>query len=156
MSSFWARQNSREKILILIAFALALVVLGGQFVVKPLKNFPAQQKKNYEKAQSDLIFMRQSKAVLSKKQTGTKAKLMQDDLQSVITRTALDNDLKITRRQPNDKGQITLWLENATSVGVYTWVETLTSGYNITLWRTNINRNDDGTVSVQITFGVEN
>ena len=156
MNSFWARQNPREKTLILIALVLALIVIGGQFVVKPLKNFPAQQKKNYEQAQSDLIFMRQSKVVLGKKQTDAKTKLTPDDLQSVITRTALENDLQITRRQPNDKGQITLWLENATSVGVYTWVEALTSHYNIALWRTNINRNDDGTVSVQITFGVEN
>lgn len=152
MINLWKERDSREKILIAIAGLLLAIVLGGQFILKPLLAYPGTQKSVYEKAQSDLEVMQAGQLVLQNQPLKVKMPLSVNDAQSKVTKSAAAAGLKIARRQPNGDSGLSLWFESAESTLFYGWVDELTSSYNITLLRANINRNDDGTIRAQITF----
>ncbi len=152
MMKFWTERDAREKLLIGIALGLAALVLGGQFILKPLLAYPGAQKTAYESSQSDLDIMRKGQAVLKGYKAVSKTLLSPSDAQSKVTKSAAAKGLVISRRQPNGETGLSLWFENAESTLFYNWIDELTSSYNITLLRANINRNDDGTIRAQITF----
>ena len=152
MINLWKERDSREKVLIAIAGLLLAIVLGGQFILKPLLAYPGAQKSAYEKAQSDLEIMQAGQLVLQNQPLKVKMPLSINDAQSKVTKSAAAAGLKIARRQPNGDSGLSLWFESAESTLFYGWMDDLTSSYNITLLRANINRNDDGTIRAQITF----
>lgn len=156
MRIFWENLAAREKALIGIAGALLVFVLGWQLALKPLLAYPDVQKTKMERARSDLEIMRKGQLTLKGQNiTGagsTKTSLSAADVQSKITKSAAAHGLLISRRQPNGDDGVSLWFEHAQSTQFYTWIEELTSTYDIILLRANLNRNENGTVRVQVTF----
>lgn len=155
MIKFWRNRDRREKILIAVATLLFLVIFFWLFIVKPVLAFPEKQQRLLTKAQSDLVFMRQSLPIMMQANAPDKTTLSPDEIHLKITQTAVENGLTISRRQPGADGEITLWLENIDTVKFYGWVENLTRIYNISLIRANVGRNEDGTANVQISFSAD-
>jgi general secretion pathway protein M len=152
MIRFWTDRDPREKILIAIALGLALLVLGIQFVLKPAAAYPGAQKLQFEQAERDLKTMKEGQVVLAGPAPVEKQQLNANQAQVMITQSASQNGLSITRRQPNGDTGLTVWLENADSRVFYGWISELTGEYNVELLSANLGRNDDGTVRAQLTF----
>ena len=152
MRKYWANLSGREKGLVSIAAAILLVLMLGQFIIKPLVKFGPQQQKLYQKAQANLEIMRSGQAVLSGTPVASKSNLQAARLMVEVTKTAAQNGLEISRRQPNGDTGISLWFEKAQSPKFYQWLDELTTQHNVTLLRANINRNNDGTIQVQVTL----
>jgi len=152
MMKFWTDREPREKTLIAIALGLALLVLFIQFVVKPVSAYPEQQKVKFEQAERDLAVMKDGQAALSGPAPVEKQNLNANQAQVMITQSAGQSGLTITRRQPNGESGLTVWFENADSRAFYGWISELTDTYNVDLLSANLGRNDDGTVRAQLTF----
>ena len=155
MIEFWKQRNNREKILIGVAAALLAFLVLWQFLFKPISNYPAAQERAYKQAELDLKIMQKGQRII-KAQANTSAtsttKLSVEQFQSTITKSTKTHGLVITRRQPKGLTELSLWLDSVDSKAFYTWVDALTSGYNITLDKAQIYRNDDNTVRVLVTF----
>lgn len=152
MMSFWQNLAGREKVLVGIAGALFALVVGWFMILQPLMGYPGAQKRAYERAESNLEILRTGQAVLAGHTQTTKTTLSLTEAQFRITKSAADQGLSISRRQPNGEDGLSLWFESVESPRIYAWLESLTRDYNITLVRVNVNRNNDGTVRAQITF----
>ena len=152
MMKYWTIRTPREKLLMTIALSLIGVLFMWQYILKPISSFPKSQKQAFEKAQSDISFMRSSETILKRPKSVSKIQVAPGQLQMIITRTAALKNLPISRRQPNGDDKLTIWLEKVISVDVFSWVRTLTEDYYITLERINITRDNDGTIRVQATF----
>ncbi|PHR61347.1 MAG: hypothetical protein COA43_03075 [Robiginitomaculum sp.] len=153
---FWDNFAKREKMLIVIAGGLSILFFGNQFLMKPLLAYPKTQKLERDAARADLEIMHKGKVVLSEENLNDDGNEVQHlsaaEMQSEITRSALKHGLVIARRQPNGDSGLSIWLETAPSTSVYEWINALTSTYDVELLRVNINKNDNGSVRLQITF----
>lgn len=155
MMSFWRNLVPREKVLVVIAIALFVLIFGWALVLKPVLAYPQDQKTIYQQSQSHLKILRTGRTVLAGEIQVAKTDLPVSEVQSTITKSATAHGLSISRRQPNGETGVSLWFENANGPQFYAWVEELTNTYNIILLRAGINRNEDGTLRAQITFEVE-
>jgi len=156
MIELWKNRTSREKALMAVAGALLGVFVLWQFVYKPLVNWPKVQERALQQAELDLKIMQKGQSVL---RAQSMSAVNQDvtvlalvDFQTTITNIAKDKGLTISRRQPGGDRELTLWLENTKSTAFYAWVDDVTKGYNISLQRAQLNRNDDSSVRAQVTF----
>ena len=152
MIKLWTERQPREKLLIGIAAGLVLLLIAAQFIVKPLSAYPGSQKRLLDQAQRDLTVMKEGKIALSGATPQIKESLESGEAQSMITNSAGQKGLTISRRQPNGDSGLTVWLERADSKLLYSWISGLTGRYSISLLGANLNRNDDGTVRAQLTF----
>jgi general secretion pathway protein M len=154
MIALWTEREPREKVLIGVALGLVFVLLLGQFVIKPMMNYPVAQKRVLEQAERDLNVMRDGKLALMGAKPQVRQALEVNEAQSMITNSAGQNGLAITRRQPNGDTGLTVWLETVDSKLMYQWLDELTGKYEISVLGANLNRNDDGTVRAQLTFKI--
>ena len=152
MIKLWTEREPREKLLIGVALGLAAILCLLQFAVKPLSAYPGEQKLKFEQAERDLDIMKKGQVALAGPAPETKQEINANQAQVMITQTASQSGLTITRRQPNGETGLTVWLENADSRTFYGWVSGLTGSYNVELLSANVGRNDDGTVRAQLTF----
>ena len=150
----WGNYSLREKWLVSLAGILFVGFLTYQFGFRPLWAYPHTQKQKWEQSNSDLAFMRESEKILSQTSQAGVQTIDAKELQPTITRLAVKYGLIITRRQPDGDTGITLWLDNAQSPALFSWIKDITNGHNINLSRINMNRNDDGSVRVQIGFEI--
>lgn len=148
----WTDREPREKVLIGTALGLLALVIGLQFVVKPLMAFPDTQQVKLDQAQRDLVQMQKGRIALSGPAPVDKQMINANQAQTMITTSAQKNGLTIARRQPNGDSGLTVWIENAESKLLYNWLDDITGNYNIDLLGANVNRNDGGTVRAQLTF----
>jgi len=155
MNKYWGMREPQEKLLIMIALGLVCGLFLWQFVLKPVSHFPNSQKQAFEKSLSDLKFMQASEVIFARPQPTPKTDVPPGQLQATITKTAALKNLPIFRRQPNGDDELTVWLEDVISVDIYAWTRALTENYNIVLERVSMTRDDDGTISAQITFSRE-
>ncbi len=152
MSKYWSNLNEREKLLVSVATLLVLLIFSWQFLIKPISSFGPSQQKQYAKSLADLEIMQKGISTLSAVPTTRKSNLPVTKLMTEVTRSAGQNGLMITRRQPNGETGISLWFEQAPSPKFYRWLDELTSAHHVTLMRASINRNNDGTIQAQVTL----
>lgn len=150
--NFWNEREPREKTLISIAAALIILVIGSQFLVKPILAYPKVTKEAFEKSQANLKIMHSGQSVLQNLPLRTK--LNPSEVQSKITKSAFGKGLTITRRQPSGNTGISLWFDSANSIDFYSWLSALTSKYDIYLAKVSIHRNEDGTIRAQLTLDI--
>ena len=158
----WEGRSGREKTLLWAAGIFLSMLLLWVFAYKPLSNYPAAQIRALKQAELDLKIMQKGQANLQSILQDLSAshvakpviKLPIAQFQSIVTGAAKDQNILISRRQPNGEGELTLWLENTESTAFYAWVNELTGGYNIELTRAQMYRNDDGSIRVMVTFNL--
>ncbi|NNC38123.1 MAG: type II secretion system protein M [Acidimicrobiales bacterium] len=149
---FWTEREPREKILIGAALGLVALIIGSQFIVKPLMAYPDTQQVKLEQAERDLAEMKKGQVLLSGPTPVDKQIVNANQAQTMITNSAQQTGLVIARRQPNGETGLTVWIEDAESKLLYNWLDDVTGTYNVELLGANINRNDGGTVRAQLTF----
>ena len=156
MIALWKKSSAREKALVAVAGALLGIFILWQFAYKPLANWPKAQERALQQAELDLKIMQKGQSVLRAQSMSTQDQeitvLAPADFQTTINNIAKDKGLTISRRQPGGDRELTLWLENTKTTAFYAWVDDLTKGYNISLLRAQLNRNDDASVRAQVTF----
>jgi len=156
MRKFWRQRDPREKTLIMIAAGMFVLLIGWLLVLNPILAYPKNQKLAYEQANKNLKIIKAGEtALLGAVDLPVKTALSAQNFQSTITGLAGKHGLKISRRQPKGDGELTVWLEKAQTTSFYAWVDELTKAYNISANRVNINRNDDGSVRVNITYQLD-
>ncbi|MBL4869496.1 MAG: type II secretion system protein M [Robiginitomaculum sp.] len=152
MIKYWTNLSIREKLLVSVAAGIIALFIVWQFAFKPLLAFPSQQKKMYEKAQTDLLIMREGQSVLVNSTPLTNEKTKVRDIFSEVTRSAVENGLVISRRQPNGATGISLWFAKVQSPKLYQWLDELTREHDIVIVRASVNKGEGNTVQAQITF----
>jgi len=156
LRKIWEQREPREKVLIGIMLTLFVLFFGWLLALKPIVEYPKAQKRAYEQASADLKIVKAGEAALQGQIIGVeKTVLSSQNFQSTITGSAGKHGLKISRRQPKGDNELSVWLENAVTPAFYAWAEELTSTYNMTVAQVHINRNDDGSVRVNITYRLE-
>ena len=149
---FWTEREPREKILIGTALGLVALIVGSQFIIKPLMAYPDNQQVKLDQAERDLAEMKKGRIALSGPAPVDKQVINANQAQTMITNSAQQTGLEIARRQPNGETGLTVWIEDAESKLLYNWLDDITGSYNIELLGANINRNDGGTIRAQLTF----
>jgi len=156
MIELWKNRSGRERLLIAVAGTLLGIFILWQFAYKPLANWPKAQERALQQAELDLKIMQKGQLVLQAQSVSIQdldiTVLASVDFQTTITSIAKDKGLTISRRQPGRNRELTVWLENTKTTAFYAWVDDLTKGYNISLLRAQLNRNDDASVRAQATF----
>lgn len=155
MISIWQRFSLREKILVAIAGCGILVFSLFQFVFRPVQHYVANAKMAYETSVSDLKFMQESKLKLKNRGNSPRKTIGSSDLQKTATDRAVAAGLTIARRQPASKDGLIIWIDNAYAPKLFSWITDLTGTYNIALTRLILNKNDDGSVRVQVELKIK-
>ena len=157
LQALWSGLNPRERMLVGIALALTGLLLFWLFVYRPISHYPTSQKRAYERAVLDLKLMKKAQSGLRSGLVNPvrPEQLAPEKFQSVLTRTASENGLSITRRQPKGDREVSLWFEGVNSRTLYVWLQKLTKQYNIRVVRAQISRDDPGGVRAMLTFRLE-
>ena len=153
--NIWRERSGREKALIAVALGLLALLAIWLLLLKPVTEFPAKQTRALAQAELDLKIMQKGRRIIQSQANSSiapVAKLTVDQFQSTITKAAKVHGLLITRRQPKGLEELTLWLDSVDGKSFYAWVDELTGGYNITLSKAQVYRNDDNSVRVLVTF----
>lgn len=153
MKKYWANFSARERSLIIAAALLLLVLLAGQFVVRPLAAFPKSAHTAHSQAQSDLKAMKTAVQSLALRPPAPPRQIIASaEFQSVVTALAAKNGLEISRRQPKGETMLNVWLDDVSAKSLYGWLAQLRTQYRLDVPRAVVTANDNGTVRAQITL----
>ncbi|WP_417317575.1 type II secretion system protein GspM [Emcibacter sp.] len=147
--------SSRERLLVVAAGVLGLLVLGWLLIWRPVADYHADEKRNYVRAAGDFDFVRQTLAHMPaqtlqpEKQAGGK----EVSLQTAAGQAARSMGLVITRLQPGDGDSQTLWLDNADGGLLFQWLARVGQRHGFRVKNISVTKNEgQGTVRAQVTL----
>ncbi|GAK33155.1 hypothetical protein JCM17846_19380 [Iodidimonas nitroreducens] len=149
MKSWWMDLSGRERRLLQGA-ALILLILGGwQFILRPLLDYRAEQMavrqsalttlEEIEGLAADVLALRarqKSMAPLAGKGNATA-----DPVRSIISRTASEKGLSMTRLMPEEDGGVTIWFDQISSPQLFSWIADLQTEHGIRVMRASLSDN---------------
>ncbi|GAB4542013.1 MAG: hypothetical protein Tsb0010_19220 [Parvularculaceae bacterium] len=149
----WLQQRPpRERMLVLLAGGLALLLAGYYLALAPLLAFRADARADYAYAVKTLTEVEQG--VRRARPAPAAAGGAGVDLTRVINATAREHALAIIRMEPDSDGGARVWLDRADARALFAWLDALDAQYGLRATSAAIERNDDeATVSARIIFG---
>lgn len=144
-----SRFQPRERALIFLAVVLGGLFLIWQFLISPALAYSAEAERSLESAARDQAIVRAGLPALAI-QNGASGKSKFD--QNAAVQSARRANVSIKRVQPAPNDALQIWLDTAPAASVYTFINELEGGYNISIQRAQISREDGGTVTAQFTF----
>ena len=145
--SFLDDRTPRERLLILTALGLAVLLIGWMLIVRPLTQAHDTAVLAQSKAVRDYDLVQRGLPYL----TQTRSDRQAFDRNAVIA-TARDINISISRVQPENDGDLKVWFEDSTSDQVYAFLNRLTDTYNAGVELVQMNRRPNGQISAQITL----
>lgn len=141
-------RTPRERAMVFGAAALIAIFVIWQFALKPVLTAKETAARNQSAAIRDYVIVRDGVSAISN--NATRSAGAPFDRTAVLS-TARAINLSLSRLQPDSNGAIRIWLDDSQSTKVFAFLNTLTTDYAAQISRVQISRNDDGTVSAQIT-----
>ena len=130
IKSWWQGLNIREQRLVLIMGTLASVFLLYSLIWQPLNQQLAKTQKTLDNRQALLTWVTENTArYQSVKSTGG-VKKSSGSLSSIINRTANQQQLTITRMQPQGES-LQVWLDSAQFTSLLFWLEHLANNESL-------------------------
>lgn len=144
MLQFWKLREPREKILIMVAGALSVLVLLWFGVAGPLYEGNVNARKDLQQAIADKTLIEQSLAnVTLGKQAPIGAATDFDTFRSDVTRIAQQKGLAISRLQGNADGSLQLVFNDASPSELFLWLEEISTYPGGEPVRANLSVRDD-------------
>ena len=151
MSTWWSEMAPRERLLIMVAGALTLIVVGWQFVLVPSLNARAEAQVRLDTA--DRTLSRIQESYILKRAQGAAAPSNArprpaniDDFKAGVTAAASDMGLAIARLQGNDTNSVRLIFEDVDPRMVFVWLEDVQASYSGQVTRFNMEQAGNGLV----------
>lgn len=131
--SWWQDHDPREQMIIAVGGSIAAVILFFLFVVSPVMDWHAQEKKRLTQAREDVSEVQALAArVQSKKKTG-RGKKSGQTLAVLIDKSIRENELVMRGFQPGSKKDARLRLENAPYPALAQWLYDLEYQHKVTI-----------------------
>lgn len=155
MTEWWRNMAPRERLLIAIAGALTLIVIGWQFVLVP--SLTGKAEASARLADADRTLSRIQESYILKRASGAAAPTDArprpaniDAFKASITASAADMGLAIARLQGNDPNSVRLIFEDADPRLVFVWLEDIQAKYSGEVTRFNMEQAGSGLVRVNV------
>lgn len=141
MIEFWNERAPREKLLIVAAGLLTVILVLWQFMWLPAQDYRERAKRGFMTAAEDLQFIKNSTIALNARNNPATANT---PLQSVVVDVANVYGLTISRIEPNADGGLTLWFEGEEPQTLFAWLRDLDSNHGVRVGKASIRRMQDG------------
>lgn len=126
MTQWWETREPRERLLLSIAGGLTLLVLGYLLVIRPLSSAGQDADRALNSAQADRSIVERGIAVLSSSDaTSAGAAPDVDDFRSMVTRSAREAGLSLSRVQRGGDGTIQLRFDDTEPPLLFAWLATI-------------------------------
>ena len=150
MNQWWSDRQPRERTLLGGVGVLVLLFVVFQFLLMPLADYRASARDQHEAALAMLQEVEAGARTIHALQAAA-GERPEGAARTVVATTATELGLAITRLQPLESNELDVWLDDVASPLLYAWVGRLQER-GIPVTRAVIQKNDDATVSAQITF----
>ncbi|MBL0709616.1 MAG: type II secretion system protein M [Colwellia sp.] len=142
MKQWWQQLNSREQGLVAVMGSTALVFLLYSLLWQPLNTNLANTEKKLANRQALLTWVNENTERYQQiKSTSGSVKKSSGSLSSIISRTANQYQLTITRMQPQGES-LQVWLETAPFTELLFWLEHLANNEGLQVQAIDLARSD--------------
>ena len=150
----WTAMTARERGLIVLASVVALALAGVQFGLVPLAAKRDQARAAYAEAAVVLAEVRDGAARLET--LGASGEGPEPGaLRAVLTASATQRGLAITRVQPLDDDALSVRFDSAEPASLYAWLTSLTETTGARVRQATVRRDGGSADAVQATFVLE-
>lgn len=141
IKSWWQGLNIREQRLVLMMGSAFLVFLLYSFIWQPLNDNLANTKKRLDNRQELLSWVTDNTARYQSVKSAGGSKKSGGSLSSIINRTANQQQLTITRMQPQGE-MLQVWLDSAPFTQLLFWLEHLANNEGLQVQAIDLTRGD--------------
>lgn len=125
--SWWAQNALREKLLIVTALGISLLLLLWFGGLNPLLQNRAEARLAYQSAQTDHAYIMRNIALLKSNDRGPGPASDNDSFRAEVTQIAQNRGLAIARIQSTQDGSVQLVFSDASPTEIYAWLQDLSS-----------------------------
>lgn len=153
IQAWWSERAAREKLLIAVAGALVVILIGSQLVISPLLAARADAVRDYERAARDLADVRAGASAVA----AQRARVVTDgaDVRGVVAATAAQRGLVLARVQPLDDA-VSVTIDAVTPDVLYGWLLQLEAEHGVIALTANVARVErTGRLRAALTLGRE-
>ncbi|WP_262696261.1 type II secretion system protein M [Kordiimonas aquimaris] len=156
MNVYWNKLSTRERALIMGAGGLFVLLILSLVIVRPLINYQAGSEAELIAAKEEYRVI--ASLVASYNTTQDKRSISAQKLPSsqspriLISTSAREKGLIVSRIQPSEDGNLTLWMDSVSSIVFYEWLNTLEQRHSLSPNLASLQKNGDGTLRAQIQF----
>lgn len=147
MTSFWQERNPRERMLLVLAGALCLLTGLYQFAWAPLAGYRVRAAASLAEAEQLYADIAQGAAIAAAARAGS-GQVDARPLRIIASDSARELGLSITRFQPAENGDLSIWLDQADARLLWRWLATLHQVHGVSAVKAVIQR-DDGQPTVR-------
>lgn len=147
--NYWNNLDARERLLLLVAGALIVVLAIFFLGVRPVLSAKTKAETAQSTALRDLEILQTNLPKLSG--ASAVAGTQPLDRNSVIQSVQINN-LELSRIQPENNGALKLWFDEATTPQLYKFISDVTGTYAATVSSVQITRKNNGKVGATLTF----
>lgn len=155
MRAWWESMAARERLLILVAGVLTVIVVAWQFVLVP--SLSARAEASARLADSDRTVARLQESYGLQRARGSAAptnarptSANMDDFKAGVTNSARQAGLAIARLQGNDPASVRLIFDDADPRLIFLWLEDVQANYSGQVSRFNMEQAGGGMVRVTV------
>lgn len=143
-------ERDRMALVILSSFLGLMIILYG--VIMPSVNYHQQARQNFQNEHELLYWLKAQESAIQAIQTNPKSgKSFSGNPLSLVNSSAKDFQLSIKRLQPENSGNLRVWMENVNFDNTLQWLHHL-QAQGLHLSEISIDQQDKGTVNVRATF----
>lgn len=154
MTNIWNKLSAREQALIASALILLFILALALIVIRPVMLYQADAEQNLAAAKSEyrtIAGLANARENLSREAT-LNGKPNDQSPRVLISTSARDAGIVVSRIQPAESGSLTLWMDSVSSTVFYAWLKTLESEYSIVPELVSLQKNGDLTLRAQVQF----
>jgi type II secretory pathway component PulM len=158
MIAWWELREPRERLLIMLAALLTIVVLVQQFLIRPLLSAQVEARTLHERAAETLdIVAADAQAIAAARlvtPTGVLSRqaLTGDALRAALTGLAAQRGLEISRLQTTPDGGFSINMENADPQLFFEWLAEAEAAFGAQTQSASITKATNGQVRITIDF----
>lgn len=156
MNAYWNKLSVRERALIMGAGGLFSLLVLVLIIVRPLIDYRAASEADLTAAKEEygvIASLALSYKSIKDDRTSSGRQLpAQSSPRILISTTARDNGLVVSRIQPSEDGNLTIWMDSVSSVSFYGWLKSLENKHKLSPNLASLQKNGDGTLRAQIQF----
>jgi general secretion pathway protein M len=149
--SWWQVRTVREKRLILVATALALLVLIWLFVIRPLSDAQANAEARLDAAVTELARVRAQAASLKQQAGTTSGTAVPQPIGPFLTQSAADQGFTNAIVAPSAATRASVSIPQARATILFGWIAQL-EGRGLVVETLSARANADQTIAVDVTF----
>jgi type II secretory pathway component PulM len=158
MIAWWELREQRERLLIILAALLALIVLIQQFLIRPLLSAQVEARTFHQRAAEALdtvaADVQAIEAARQSRPTGVLPRqvLTGDALRTALTALAAQRGLEISRLQTTPDGGFSINMENADPQQFFEWLAEAEAVFGAETQSASITKATNGRVRITIDF----